>query len=1031
MAVTVIDNRTVLNDADTLTNWNAGVSITTDYAEATGCIAEAYNIATGTLHYSPAAPINFSTAGSECIYIWSSNTALQNSWQDGINSSHAIWLSDGTNELVIMNAGNDREVFKHASEQVQYQCFLIDVDYLSTKNLNGEIYVNSGTFASFNTASITQIGAYYVTLSKALGGGYNVFADIIRYGTEGLSVVGGTTVDRGNFYEIVLEDRSRLDGKAHGIIREYTAGAYGCQGTLKFGSAASTGSDIWFEDQNISVTFEDRDINDDKFKFMVIGNTTDSVNFILSNSSISSARPGVTVDMSSNNINTLLLDGINFSSLKNPVSFPTDNNTGHTVESCSFNRCGQIDPGTVYFRGNTISNYSGSTAAVLLDADGTSKWSDLTFNSIGTGHAIEITSSGTYNFDNFDFIDYGLSDTTDAAIYNNSGGSVTINVLGGTTPTARNSIGSTTTIVSSISININVQDSEQNPISGAYLYITDGITQVENTITDSNGDVVSSYSGSQTSGTIRIRKYGYEAYNSTLNLNTNITSTITLVTDPVQVGTPNDYSSFWSIDYTGKTITNLDSGIGNKLPINSGTTTYVDYIVEWFKWIANDASSGDTIQYEYPINSITPTQYELINGWNFGDNDNDNKYLYGGSIETSGGTKLWSNLYSIGSQEIGSMIYIIQNDLELDPWWITGNIDLLIKVKDNNTFIQSIDNNNDSINGGLWTYTREFGNLYDHNFIDLSNAGRNPVSINNSVDNNNTSGEIYLSVVDSTGFSVNNFVKGITSGTIGKIEKINSNNIYLNSVRDGVFIVSETITEYSDRETLNPTGQSTTNDNTTPFFSVMSNFNNISITFGSVTKDLNNGAGLKPYDVVIDCSGETLANVYEYLKYVTRYGSSGSTYTINGDAGQEYRNASGSTWTDVKVAPFGTFAGGNFFGARGIFVENMDGNDIQNYQLIDSNGDTQRPPEQYSLKLTNLVPNSEIRIFTGSTSEIAGVENSTDTFTYNYTYTGDMDVDIVVHALGYTYIRIDGFTLSNQNSSLPIQQQVDRWYNNP
>ncbi len=36
----------------------------------------------------------------------------------------------------------------------------------------------------------------------------------------------------------------------------------------------------------------------------------------------------------------------------------------------------------------------------------------------------------------------------------------------------------------------------------------------------------------------------------------------------------------------------------------------------------------------------------------------------------------------------------------------------------------------------------------------------------------------------------------------------------------------------------------------------------------------------------------------------------------------------------------GTFAGGKFFGARGIFIQNMDSGDIQNYQLIDSNGVT-------------------------------------------------------------------------------------------
>lgn len=490
-------------------------------------------------------------------------------------------------------------------------------------------------------------------------------------------------------------------------------------------------------------------------------------------------------------------------------------------------------------------------------------------------------------------------------------------------------------------------------------------------------------------------------------------------------------SSDWTIDYTGSTVTNNDSGIGLNLPSVTGGTWFVSPILDFYQWLANEFASGDTMRYGYPINSITPTVYEWTNGWGFGDENNDYKYLKGGSIVSSGLTELWSNLYSLGTQVIGSQLYLIQNDVEIDPWWITGNIDILVKVKENGTFIQS--NNTDGVatDGGLWVYSREFGDFFDHNFIDLSAGGRNPISINTAQDGNNISGEIYISVASSAGFTVNKFIKGGTSGTVAKIEKIVSNDIYLNSVRFGSFVTSETITEYSDRETQIPTGQATTNDGTTSYTPVMSNFDNISITFGNVTKDLDNGSGLQPYEVVIDCSGETLANVYEYLKYVVRYNSSGLTYQINGNDGQEYRNTSGYTWIDVKTAPFGTFAGGKFFGARGVWIENMDGADIQSYQLIDSNGEIQSPPENYSLILTNLITGSEIRIFTGNTYEIAGIESSTNTFTYQYTYTSDFDVDIVVHNISYVYIRIYGFTLSNSNSTLPIQQQKDRWYENP
>jgi hypothetical protein len=66
----------------------------------------------------------------------------------------------------------------------------------------------------------------------------------------------------------------------------------------------------------------------------------------------------------------------------------------------------------------------------------------------GTGHAIEITTPGTYTFSANSFTGYGAGGTTTAAIYNNSGGLVTLNITnGGSTPTVRNGTGASTNIV--------------------------------------------------------------------------------------------------------------------------------------------------------------------------------------------------------------------------------------------------------------------------------------------------------------------------------------------------------------------------------------------------------------------------------------------------------------------------------------------------------------------------------------------------------------------------------------------------------
>lgn len=88
----------------------------------------------------------------------------------------------------------------------------------------------------------------------------------------------------------------------------------------------------------------------------------------------------------------------------------------------------------------------------------TSGLHDCDFIQSGAGHALEITATGTHNLESLTFTGYGgtagsnlvaSSGATDAAIYNNSGGAITLNINGtGTSPSIRNAAGSTTTVVS-------------------------------------------------------------------------------------------------------------------------------------------------------------------------------------------------------------------------------------------------------------------------------------------------------------------------------------------------------------------------------------------------------------------------------------------------------------------------------------------------------------------------------------------------------------------------------------------------------
>ena len=87
---------------------------------------------------------------------------------------------------------------------------------------------------------------------------------------------------------------------------------------------------------------------------------------------------------------------------------------------------------------------------------------------------------------------------------------------------------------------------------------------------------------------------------------------------------------------------------------------------------------------------------------------------------------------------------------------------------------------------------------------------------------------------------------------------------------------------------------------------------------------------------------------------------------------------------------------------------------------------------QVTLTLTGLQSNSEVRIYSaGTTTELAGVENSGTSFQYTYTYAASTCVDIVVHNINYVYYRVENYELGSGNASLPISQIFDRNYSNP
>jgi hypothetical protein len=84
-----------------------------------------------------------------------------------------------------------------------------------------------------------------------------------------------------------------------------------------------------------------------------------------------------------------------------------------------------------------------------------------------------------------------------------------------------------------------------------------------------------------------------------------------------------------------------------------------------------------------------------------------------------------------------------------------------------------------------------------------------------------------------------------------------------------------------------------------------------------------------------------------------------------------------------------------------------------------------------SVTLTGLVNPTEVRVYTsGTTTELAGQDDVT-TGSFQFSLQASTVVDIRVFSVGYVPADIIGYTIPTSAASIPIQQVIDRVYNNP
>lgn len=284
--------------------------------------------------------------------------------------------------------------------------------------------------------------SYGVQLSFTAGPGgnaQNLIVDAADFtnGSSALVLTGSS----GLWSDFTTTDEN--SSNQYGVFRS-VGGVYNCFARVQLGAS---GSSLVFDDTSFTIVFPQQNLVSDTFMGVSSDLRHVSSSITMTNGVISSAGAKQGDFVVTGTSGTLAIAGMTFSKLR-----AAQYTSRCFVSSSNFLQCGRIVQSTATFDDCAFVEPTGT---VCMLSDRPDLVADCSFTSAGTGHAMELSVSGTYTFVGNTFVGYGAGGTTDAAVYNNSSGSITLNVTGGgSTPTVRNGTSASTVVNSNVSITL-------------------------------------------------------------------------------------------------------------------------------------------------------------------------------------------------------------------------------------------------------------------------------------------------------------------------------------------------------------------------------------------------------------------------------------------------------------------------------------------------------------------------------------------------------------------------------------------------
>lgn len=358
---------------------------------------------------------NLSAAGTHVgMWVWHTHYAVLTALQ--------IWLGDST-------ANYDQHAIPVSSYPATGGWYRVWVEVARTPDAVG---------GTGSTGTAVQYFGLVNSLPAVGGTSQNLVMDAIDHTTTGLLLTGTT----GLWSDFVTADANTTN--RYGVISSQNGVLY-VQARLTLGSASS----LVFNDSNFVIIFPDQSLVSTTFMGITCDLQNASTNIDWANGVIRSAGTkqgdliisGTAGDFDASNMTLVNLRQITLTSAA-------------TISNSSITNCDKLTQASGTITDCIISGATTADGEAFIISNNPLLISGCSFT-FSDGHAIEITTAGTYTFSGNIFTGYGATGSNDAAIYNNSGGAVTLNITaGGSTPTYRNGAGASTTINNTVQVTL-------------------------------------------------------------------------------------------------------------------------------------------------------------------------------------------------------------------------------------------------------------------------------------------------------------------------------------------------------------------------------------------------------------------------------------------------------------------------------------------------------------------------------------------------------------------------------------------------